>query len=110
MTNKERIEDLLTEFDEFGMQPTILVPDPEEMAKEWKHELEYAIRHLKSEIAREIIIELTDKLYSMRPHKKCLTFIDSVRESNTYELGREHVIYDILKLLDEIEKKYTEGK
>ncbi len=49
MTNKERIEDLLTEFDEFGMKPTILVPDPEEMAKAWKHELEYETKLLRDE-------------------------------------------------------------
>lgn len=69
MTNKERIEDLLTEFDEFGMKPTILVPDPEEMAKEWKHELIYAINHLKSEIAREIFEEIESVLFTVaRPH------------------------------------------
>ena len=58
MTNKELLEDLLVEFDELGMQPTIIVPDPEERAIKWKRELEYAIRDLKAEVAREIFEEI----------------------------------------------------
>ena len=58
MTNKERLEDLLIEFDELGMIPTLIVPNPLERAKDWKHELTYAIRHLKAEVAREIIFEI----------------------------------------------------
>ena len=54
----ETLEDLLTEFDEFGMQPTILVPDPEGMAIKWKRELECAIGRLKAEVAREIFGEI----------------------------------------------------
>jgi hypothetical protein len=59
MTNKERIETLLIEFDELGMEPTLTVPNPVERASEWKHEMAYSIRHLRAEVAREIFEELT---------------------------------------------------
>ena len=58
MTNNERIEDLLTEFDELDMQPLMIVPNPLDRAKAWKHELEYALKHLKAEVAREIFVEI----------------------------------------------------
>ena len=61
MTNKERIEDLLIEFDELDMQPMLIVPDPLDRAKVWKHELIYAIKHLEAEVAREIFEEI-DKI------------------------------------------------
>ena len=54
----ETLEDLLVEFDEFGMQPTILVPDPEGMAIEWKRKLEYAIGRIKADTARKIFEEI----------------------------------------------------
>ena len=60
-------------------------------------------------VPREIIIELTAKLHSMLPHMKHPIPIDAICESNTYELGKEHTIYDILKCLDELEEKYTKG-
>lgn len=64
MTVKELLEDLLIEFDEFGMMPTIPVPNPEEKAKDWKHELTYAIRHLKAEVAREILSDLKKEVHN----------------------------------------------
>lgn len=54
----EHLEDILVEFDEFGMQPTILVPDAEGMAIEWKRKLEYAIGLIKAETAKEIFEEI----------------------------------------------------
>ena len=63
MTNKERLEDLLIEFDELGMMPTLIVPNPEERAKDWKRELTYAIRHLKAEIARDILSDLKKEIH-----------------------------------------------
>lgn len=61
MTNKELLEDLLIEFDELDMQPMIIVPDPLDRAERWKHELTYAINHLKAEVAREIIDDLASE-------------------------------------------------
>ena len=68
MTNEQRIEDLLIEFDEFDMQPMILVPNPVERAIEWKHKLVYAIEHLKAEVAIEIFAEI-EKILA-KNHKK----------------------------------------
>ena len=63
MTIKELLEDLLIEYDELGMQPTTIVPNPEDRAKEWKHELTYALKHLRSELAREIFGELYEDCF-----------------------------------------------
>ena len=49
MTNKELLEDLLIEFDELGMEPTTIVPNPSERAIRWKRELMCAIEHLGAE-------------------------------------------------------------
>lgn len=49
MTNKELLEDLLIEFDELGMEPTTIVPNPSERAIRWKRELMSAIEHLGAE-------------------------------------------------------------
>ena len=81
----EHLEDLLVEFDEFGMQPTILVPDAEGMAIEWKRKLEYAISNIKADAAREIFGEI-EKLH--------------LHITNEFDLRR----YEDLK------KKYTEGQ
>lgn len=77
----EPLEDLLVEFDEFGMQPTILVPDPEGTAIEWKLKLEYAIGRIKADTAREICCKIEEEIVAalesnyraMREHnlKRC---------------------------------------
>ena len=85
----EPLEDLLTEFDEFGMQPTILVPDAEGMAIEWKRKLEYAIGHIKAEVAREIILEIDELI--------CCHANGDIDDKRLYIL------------FDELKKKYTEG-
>lgn len=95
----EHLEDLLTEFDEFGMQPTILVPDPEGMAIEWKRKLEYAIGLIKAETAREIIEDVATLI-----------------EAHWSEI--QHGVYWLVcgrctplrELLKTVEKKYTEGE
>ena len=82
MTIKELLENLLIEFDELDMQPMLTVPDPLERAKAWKHELVYTLRHLKAEIAREIIDDLArEGLLNVEPWG-----------------------------IDNLKKKYTEGK
>ncbi len=44
MGDLNAIEDLLIEFDELGMQPTVLVDDPEGVAFEWKEKLKKLIK------------------------------------------------------------------
>jgi uncharacterized protein YbaR (Trm112 family) len=90
MTNKERLEDLLIEFDEFGMEPTILIPKPVERAREWKHELEYAIEHLEAEVAKEIFDLIEDE---------CLAY--PIQE------GHPTILVDA-RNYNELKKKYTE--
>lgn len=119
MTNKERIEDLLTEFDEFGMKPTILVPDPEEMAKEWKHELEYAIRHLKAEIEnlQEVNADLNESLrLAAEANKDLQAEVERLQKYNT-DVAFKHCNDGIKEFTDYFERKIdnlvaemTEGK
>ena len=98
MTNKERIEDLLIEFDELDMQPMLIVPDPVKRAEDWKHELTYAIRHLKVEIAREIIAEIA-------PH--CA---GKVCPNLDFTMGYLTAMNKVLAELAEIKQKYVEGE
>lgn len=58
MTIKDLLEDLLIEYDELGMEPTTVVPNPSERAMVWKRELTCALRHLRAEVAREIFEEI----------------------------------------------------
>lgn len=92
MTNKELLEDLLIEFDELDMQPMTIVPDPLDRAKAWKHELTYAIKHLKAEVAREIFAEIENYM---------LDFEDITHTVNR-TIGA--ATFALLK------KKYTEGE
>ena len=45
----ERINDLLTEFDEFGFVPGIPVPDPEALAIAWRENITKAIEELSKQ-------------------------------------------------------------
>ena len=60
----------------------------------------------KSEVANEIIFILAEKLHSMLPYKAFPISIDDKCEGNSYDLGRERVIYSILAYLNELKKKY----
>ena len=91
MTNKERLEDLLIEFDELDMQPMIMVPDPLDRAKRWEHELTYAINHLKAEVAMEIFEEIEKAIYHTA---------FNVPES----------VIRFRNKIAELKKKYTEGE
>ena len=71
-------------------------------------ELENADVAPRAEVANEIIFDLACKLHTMLPYKIHPIPIDGKCEGNTYELGKEHVIYDTLKYLNELKKKYTE--
>ena len=64
----------------------------------------------RAEVANEIIFDLACKLHTMLPHKIHPIPIDGKIECNTYELGQEHIIFNTLKYLGELEKKYTEGE
>ena len=64
----------------------------------------------RAEVAREIIFDLACKLHTMLPHKIHPIPIDGKIECNTYELGQEHIIFNTLKYLGELEKKYLEGQ
>ena len=86
MTNKELLEDLLIEFDELDMQPMLTVPNPVERAKEWKHELTYAIKHLKADVAIEVLSDIKKRLH----------------DKNTYPHGSGIDPYISLKVVDAI--------
>lgn len=88
MTNKQRIEDLLIEFDEMDMQPMNTITDPIDRANAWKHELTYAINHLEAEVARKVIEEI---------------FLRIREEFSISELGKSA----LNQLEAELKKKYT---
>lgn len=61
-------------------------------------------------VPRMIIFDLERKLHSMLPFKAYPIPIDGKCTGNSYELGKEHVIYDILNYLGEFEEKYMKGE
>lgn len=48
---KNRLLDLLIEFDEMGFAPTTVCEDPNEYAKKWRDQVREAVKELKSENA-----------------------------------------------------------
>lgn len=62
-----------------------------------------------SEVAREIIYNLTKKLHTMLPFKT-LSLINGEPLGNSFDMGREKAIYDILNYLDELEKEIHRGE
>ena len=63
----------------------------------------------KSEVASEIIYDLEKKLHTMLPFKT-LSLINGEQLGNSFDLGKERTIYDILNCLNDLKKKYTEEK
>ena len=100
MNNKELIENLLIEYDELDMQPMLIVPDPLDRAKAWKHELMYAIAHLEAEVAREIVEFIEGKIKAMEDHTPTENLDRAIGLVNWILSG----------VTDELKKKYTEGK
>jgi hypothetical protein len=96
MTNKELLEDLLIEFDELGMEPTTIVPNPSERAIRWKQELMCAIEHLEAEVAREIFEEI-EKI------------LDDSTVVRSFDYGRPYFAISKFKTkFAALKKKYTE--
>ena len=90
MTTKDLLEDLLIEYDELGMEPTTVVPNPSERAMVWKRELTCALRHLRAEVASEIFEEI-----------RKIGLVTRVIESG-------NIIYDVTAEYTALQKKYTE--
>lgn len=53
MTGKEKLNDLLTEFDEMGYCPTTLCNDPDAAARDWKVRVCCAISQIERETRKE---------------------------------------------------------
>lgn len=100
MTIKKLLEDLLTEYDELDMQPMILIPDPLDRAKRWKRELEYVIRHLEAEVAREIFEEI-ERIFDQ--HTEGGYYLNGVWFHKRLDL-------DTREAIAELKKKYTESE
>ena len=60
---------------------------------------------VERKIAREIIYDLAKKLHTMLPFK-AISSINGEPMCNSFDLGKERTIYDILNYLGELEKKY----
>ena len=114
----ETLEDLLVEFDEFGMQPTILVPDPEDRAIRWKRELEYAIGRIKAEVAREICCKIEEEIVAAlesnyRARKEHIErYADFAYDTELLlEInGKLNALRGIEGFVEELKKKYTEAE
>lgn len=59
----------------------------------------------KSETARDIIFDIEKELHAMLPRKP-LSTKNSATFGNSFDLAKERTIYDVLKYLVELEKKY----
>lgn len=55
-------------------------------------------------VPRRILFDLERKLHSMLPFKTHSILTDDKYMANSYEMGQERVIYDILNYLAELEK------
>lgn len=55
-------------------------------------------------VPRRILFDLERKLHSMFPFKAHSILTDDKYMANSYEMGQERVIYDILNFLAELEK------
>lgn len=55
-------------------------------------------------VPRRILFDLERKLHSMLPFKAHSILTDDKYMANSYEMGQERVIYDILNYLAELEK------
>lgn len=60
MTGKEKLNDLMTEFDEMGYCPTTLCPDPDAAARDWKVRLMCAVNQIEREARKEILQEVAE--------------------------------------------------
>jgi hypothetical protein len=108
MTNKELIENLLIEYDELDMQPMLIVPDPLDRAKAWKHELMYAIAHLEAEVAREIFEEIEKEISNLEYRANTPRKTVRVEELKAQV---DWVLHEVVpKTIAELKKKYIGGK
>ena len=114
----EPLEDLLVEFDEFGMQPTILVPDPEDRAIRWKRELEYAIGRIKADMAREICCKIEEEIVAAlesnyRARKEHIERYADLAYDTELLLeikGKINALRGIEGFVEELKEKYTEAE
>ena len=108
MTTKDLLEDLLIEYDELGMEPTTVVPNPSERAMVWKRELTCALRHLRAEVAREIFEEIEE--YA-ELQIESLNIVEKVYLSGAaFFGGGKQAFVLLLDRLAELKKKYTQSE
>ena len=53
MTGREKLNALMTEFDEMGYTPTTLCSDPEDTVRDWKVNLMSAIGQIEQEARKQ---------------------------------------------------------
>lgn len=87
MTGKEKLNDLMTEFDEMGYAPTTLCSDPEDTVRDWKVNLMSAIGQIEQEGRKQAVEETLndiketydfygdDSMYSGYEVKRFLVYI-----------------------------------
>ena len=83
----ERLVDLLVEFDEMGLAPTIPCEDIEGAAKAWREKLIKEIEALEAEnaVLREIAEYLVDN--GGAETCSCCIFAENASEENNYNCG-----------------------
>lgn len=90
---EERLVDLLVDFDEMGLFPATLTPDPDEYAREWKRKLMYAIGQLCNERVKKFAEMLKAMSY----------------QSTDWSHGEHPMVVEV-DYIDEILNEITEGK
>jgi hypothetical protein len=71
--------------------------------------LEYA-EYLPTYYVESIFMDIRARLYSKFPHTLQPVIIGGRFIGNSYELGQEKMLYEVLHIIDNLEKKYTEGE
>lgn len=64
---------------------------------------------IRAEVAREIFREIYAEIFEMFP-LKVFHLIGGACVGESFELGKERALHDVLNCIAELEKKYTEGK
>ena len=104
MIGKEKLQDILTEFDEFGYLPTTLCPNPESASRDWKVRLCHIINQIEMEARENAVKEFAEKL-------KETVFdylgVKTIEEADKLSLFDSTLTYDVVTdRIDELLKEY----
>ena len=109
---KQRLEDLLIEFDEMSFYPATLMPNAEECAREWKNKLIYAIGQLYNEVVMKFAERLKPALQEWLEDNEDLDGTIDFGVATIELIGVKSLDGEVIaeSLIDEIAKELTGGE